>query len=360
MHSSKDDYMRLGNAHANLNELDKAQAAFEKAAELDPSGGEAYFNIGNVYVLRGDLHKCIEFYQKANDNGFKDVELFVNQAGVYQSLGENNQAVKYLTKAIKAAPLRSDFRLQKAAMFISMDKPNEALETLEELQKAIPNTTESYGMQAQIYCGMNRHDKALEVVSAALVRFTNDVFLHFVKIRILVDCKKFDEAKNEIAEVKTSEFYSHIASDVAAQEAVIYSEENNLQEAAKALTWALKYEDDFVDEQTRYLLMNLYASQKDYDLALEHAMVLENTKSNSAFCISAMYYIPHILKVQNKAEEADSRFKNLCVYLRKLSVSYPDFYEAYFYRMLAHKELGETEKALELENFLKGVEANAQ
>lgn len=55
--------MMLGQINMTLGNLDAAQAAFEKAMQLDNSTPRVYGFLGNVYLLRGDYAKARELYQ---------------------------------------------------------------------------------------------------------------------------------------------------------------------------------------------------------------------------------------------------------------------------------------------------------
>ena len=350
---NKEAYMHLGNALVNLEKFDDAIAAFEKVLLIDPNDGEAYFNVGNVYVLKDNLLKCIENYNKAEEKGFENVELYSNLAGIYRELGEITTAIRNLNKAIKVAPLRGDIRVEKAHLYIATGKYNEALETLEELQKIIPDAFEAYDLQTQIYCGLNQHDKALEIINGAVEKFEKDVVLQWIRIKVLVEMGKNDEAKQAIEAIKSAEGYETMAREVAFQESIIHSNENNLDEAAKSLESVLENEGDSVDEQVRFLLMNIYMGKKDNDKAIQQAKKLSGTQSGTLFSVSGMYYLPHLMKQQGQVEEAQKMFKELSSYLRKLSIKLPEFYEIYIYRLLTHKELGEYEKALELADYIE-------
>lgn len=355
---NKKAYMHLGNALANLDSLEEAKAAFEKVLLIDPNEGEAYFNIGNIYVLQDELYKCVENYNKAEENGFTQIELYSNLAGIFRELGDTTQAIRNLNKAIKVSPLSGEVRIEKAHIYLNEGRYNEALETLEELQKIIPDAFEAYDLQTQIYCGLKQYDKALEIIRGGVERFENDVVLKWILIKVLVEKQDYSEAKKVIYEIRTMDGYSTVEREVAFQEAIIFSNENNIDGAIESLENVLKSEGEAVDEQIRYLLMNLYLGKKDFDKSLENALKLESTHSDTLFNISGIYYVAHILKQKGKTEEAMSRFKNASVHLRKLSIKIPTFYEIYLYRLLCHKELGEYEKALELAEYIENLYPN--
>jgi len=351
----KDAYFHLGNANANLELLDEALYAFKKVVELDPSDGEAYFDIGNIYVLKNDPVKCVENYHQAEANGFKRVELYTNLAGIYMQIDETLQAIRTLSKAIKEEPLRPDLRIEKAKMYITARKYEEALNTLEELQRLFPDAFEAYDLQTQIYCGLKQYDKAREIITAAVDRFEDDVVLRWIKIKVLVEMGDYIHAKEEIDIVEKMDGYETISREIAIQEAIMYSGENNLVSAVRALEKALKREKENVDEQCRYMLMNLLYALKDYRKALEHAEKLAALNSNTLYSVSGKYYAAHIQKTLGETDAANECFKRLRIEFRKLSIQNPTFYELYMYRLLCHKEIGEFEKALQLADYIEAL-----
>ena len=353
--SAKEGYFHLGNAKANLDQLDEALDAFRRVVEIDPEDGEAYFDIGNIYLLKNDLMRCVENYNTAEERGFKRVELYSTLAAVYMHLDEGQQAVRTLSKAVKAAPLRADLRLEKAKVYIAMGKFDEALETLEEVRKLFPDAFEVYDLQTQIYSGMKRYDKALEVISGAVERFDEDVVLRWMKIKVLVEMGRIAQAKEEINIIQGMADYHTVAREVALQRSIICSLENDPKGAAEVLEQALAQEGTISDDQLRYMLMNIQYGLKQYERALENAEKLAALEDDSMFCVSGKYYAAYIRKTMGQTEAANETFRKLTAEFRRLSIKIPTFYELYMYRLLCHKEIGEFEKALELAEYMENL-----
>lgn len=354
--TQKDAYFHMGNANANLELFDNALHNFERVVEIDPDDGEAYFAIGNLYILKGDLLKCVEAYNMAEGKGFKSVELYSNLAAIYMEMQEPMQAIRTLAKGIKLEPMRPDLRIEKAKMYIASNRFAEALDTLKELQSIFPDAFEAYDLQTQIYMGMKRYDEALAIISGAVERFDEDVVLRWIKIKVLVEMGAHDDALKEIAAARRYPDYETVAREVALQEAIIYSVKNDMSATIKALEGMLDYErEGTIDGQGRFMLMNVYYGQNDYDNAMKHAKALAALQDNSLFCISGRYYIAQIMKMQGQIEAAHVEMKRLTVELRRLTIQEPTFYEAYMYRLLSHKEIGEFDKALELADYMEAL-----
>ena len=353
--SAKDAYFHLGNAEANLDRLDEALESFCRVVEIDPEDSEAYFDIGNIYLLKNNLLKCVENFNTAEEKGFKRVELYSTLAAVYMHLDEGQPAARTLSKAIKVAPLRADLRLEKAKVYIAMGKFVEALADLEDTQKLFPDAFEVYDLQTQIYSGMKRYDKALEVISGAVDRFDEDVVLRWMKLKLLVEIGHIFEAKEEIRILKRMADYDTVAREVALQQSIICSIENEPKKAEDVLEQALTQGGTISDDQLCFMLMNLQYGLKEYDKALDNAERLAALENETLFCVSGKYYAAYIRKTMGQAEAANKIFRKLVAEFRRLSIKNPTFYELYMYRLLCHKEIGEFEKALQLAEYIEDL-----
>ncbi len=91
----------LGNAYTDAGQWEQAQAAFQKAIELDPNFQSAYANLGVVYYQLGQLDLSASQYQKA-------LELDPTDGDVAYNLG-----ALYLQQALLKQPARPWTRLNR-------------------------------------------------------------------------------------------------------------------------------------------------------------------------------------------------------------------------------------------------------
>lgn len=351
-------YSAMSDAYANLEDYKQALEYQKKVILLEPEDGEAYFDMGNIYILMDDILRCVENYNKAEEKGYSSFALYKNLAEIYREIKEEELALRNYNKAIKVEPLRADIRLEKAGYYILNGHFQEALETLEDLQKIAPDLYDAYEMRAEIYSGLHQYDKALELLNGAMKILPKDVALPVVKMKILVRMGNLQEAKKEIGLVKTMDNYPDVARNVFLQEAQIAALEKDMEKARECLEKIIALSDSY-DEEAQFLLMNVYNGLGKEEKVLEIAETLSQTGTDNLYSVSGMYYVPHILMKQGKKEQAIKEFRSLASYLRKLTVSNPHFYEAYLYRLMCHKELGEFEKALELADYIQALDSGS-
>lgn len=348
-------YSVLGDACANLEQYPEALEAFQKVVILEPDNGAVYFDIGNIYILMDDICKCIENYNKAEEKGFRHYEMYRNLAGIYKTMDEPEAALRNYNKALKEQPLKMNIRLEKAGYLILLGRYQAALDVLDEAWRLVPDLFEVYAMKVQILSMMKQYDKALAVIEDATERFPDDAGLALVKMRVLTDMGRYSQVRTELEKIKEKPEYIHVKRNVLLQQSQVAALEKRMQEAVECLEEILETEEGF-DEEVRYLLMNIYNSRADDEKAMEMAESLAERQEKSIYAVSGMYTIPLLWKRAGREEEAQTEFRRLARYFRKLTVENPRFHEVYLYRILCHKELGEYDKALELADYVEALD----
>jgi len=91
-------WFHLGASCAELNELDKAIAAFERARILAPGQADTYFNLGLVYWRKGDLSKAKESYRAGLALRPRETSALQNYALLLMKTGDYKAAISPLQK----------------------------------------------------------------------------------------------------------------------------------------------------------------------------------------------------------------------------------------------------------------------
>lgn len=61
------NYMKLGHLYSQINEIDKAQEAFENVIKINPKNDKAYFMLGLIYEKKKMFAQAINAWQKCLD-----------------------------------------------------------------------------------------------------------------------------------------------------------------------------------------------------------------------------------------------------------------------------------------------------
>lgn len=346
----------LGNACASLGEYDNAIEAFSKALILEPDNGEVLFDLGNVYLLQENIKKSIEYYNKAEQAGFSNPRLFVNQAALYNAIGDEQMELRCYTKAINSNPLLGDIYLKKAMLFINMKRYAEALETLDEMRKLFPDSFETYDLAAKIYTSLGNYNEAIRVIEEGISRFPEDINMKISKMEVFMAYDKVTEAEELLTQIKASKYAHLFKRPILLQEVSIAGTKNEPEKMKELLREVISLENGICDESSRYMLMVTCNILEDYATALEMAEVLEKQDSKTVFSISGLYYKGEFLKKLGKEKEALAHFRQVTKKLRVFSTTNRSFYEVYLYRVLAHKNIGEYENAIELAEYITNLQ----
>ena len=345
-------FLDLGNACASLGEYDNAVEAFTKALTMEPNNGEVLFNIGSVYLLQENIKKSIEYYNKAEQAGFSNPRLFINQAALYNAIGDFQMELRCYTKAINENPLLGDIYLKKAFLFIELKRYAEALETLDEMRNLFPDSFETYDLAARIYTALGNSAEAIRVLDEGIARFPEDINMKISKMEVLQTNNKISEAEELLAAIKASKYAHLFEKPILLQEVSIAGVKNEPEKMKELLLKVIALENGECDESSRYMLMMTCNILEDYNTALKMAEVLEAQDSKSIFSVSGLYYKGEYLQKLGKEKEALAHFKLVTKKLRAISVTQRSFYELYLYRILAHKQVDEFDKAIELAEYI--------
>ncbi len=140
-------YDLQGRALGNLNQLDAAQAALEKATALDKKFARPLEGLGALAIQRGQYDRALEFFKKAAEIDPQHADYLYRQAQIYLLKNEREKAVTLLRDVVRRdfvhAAARNDLAwlladsgkeldsaLQLAKESVHLDPTPEALDTL--------------------------------------------------------------------------------------------------------------------------------------------------------------------------------------------------------------------------------------
>lgn len=135
----------LGNAYASTGQWPQAQAAYQKAIELDPKFQSAYANLGVVYYQLEQLDLAASQYQKALELDPRDGDVAYNLGALY---------------------------LQQA-LLSTTPNPNllqQAVDQLQQARELDPDLAEPYFSLGVAYNAMNQKDEAIAAFETFLAR----------------------------------------------------------------------------------------------------------------------------------------------------------------------------------------------
>lgn len=134
-------YNGLGIVHAALGELDKADAAYLKAIQLEPNNSESHNNYGNFLCNNGRYDDSIKHFLEAVKNPlYTTPHMAYTNAGICSNRKKDVvNAEKYFSLALRVEPLNSTAAYQLANIQFNRGDALGAKSTLQNVLIASPN-----------------------------------------------------------------------------------------------------------------------------------------------------------------------------------------------------------------------------
>lgn len=346
-------FMINGMAQADMEQWEQAIECFRKAQMLDTKAAAPYYHKGMIYFMTGDNEAGIKECNMAIELGFDKPEIYFNLGLVYEGMGEFQPAVRYYTRAIKCDMLNPYPYVCKAMVYLNQMKYEEGLEVLGELRKYCPDCFEGYHFAAAAYCSMGEYEKADTILAKAEELFEEDVDILNDRIKLLVAQEKYKEAEEKLKKAQILEKDPLQNKQLILSRAKICGLKGNMEESICLMEEALhsgKQED--MDSEIRYLLIHAFLPNKEYQKILEQAEELRALPETLPFALGAAYFKAFALS-HLKEDRKTEVYKEAICYYRNLTIRKPSVLEAYLFRSICHKELGELDKALELIEYVE-------
>ena len=160
-----DAWYLLGRTRYNENEFAAAIAAFEHALQLRPKYVEAENNLGLAWKELNDRDKAQAAFQAAIDwqgDSPVDAQPFLNLGTLLADTKNNEQAAGLITKALSLAPDNPSAHEELGKVYLAMNRLSEAQSELEKAIALSPDTSALHYKLGQILRKQGQEDRARE------------------------------------------------------------------------------------------------------------------------------------------------------------------------------------------------------
>ncbi len=160
----------LGITYTEVGEFKKAEEAFKRALESDPTYSEARMNLGILYFKMKDYEQAIKFLKEAIRDEIFDKKhvAFYHLAKVYKELGNTDLYIENLRKATAYNPLFLEAQLELGSAYMDKREYEEAEELYRSLIANNFKNPEVYLSLAKVYYETGRLDRAKEALKIVL------------------------------------------------------------------------------------------------------------------------------------------------------------------------------------------------
>src|SRR6266849_4122858 len=120
----------LGDAHSQAHQLAKAEEAYRKAAELDPSEASHQRGLGQTLLAEEKYAEALKVYQKLSDVMPDDSDVYLRIAQIYRELHQLDKAEENLVKARQYAPGSPEIMYNEAMLYQAQGRFEDAIRVL--------------------------------------------------------------------------------------------------------------------------------------------------------------------------------------------------------------------------------------
>ena len=120
----------LGDAYTQTHELAKAEAAYRKAMELDPSELSHQRGLGQTLLTEEKYSEALKVYQKLSDVMPDDSDVYLRIAQIYRELHQLDKAEENLVKARQYAPGSLEVMYNEAMLYQAQGRYEDAIRVL--------------------------------------------------------------------------------------------------------------------------------------------------------------------------------------------------------------------------------------
>ena len=132
----------LGDAYTQTKDLARAEAAYRKAAEFDPSEVSHQRGLGQTLLAEEKYPEALKVYQRLADLMPDDSDVYLRIAQIYRELHQLDKAEETLTKARQYLPGSLDVMYQEAMLYQAQGRNDDAIRVLSEAVTSVKNQAE--------------------------------------------------------------------------------------------------------------------------------------------------------------------------------------------------------------------------
>lgn len=350
-----DSYKNYGDLYMSLQEYQNAKNSYKKAMLIEKNG-LLHFLYGNACFMNDELHEGLENYNLAINEGYDSDEMMFFMGMAYEHMNDDNMAMRYFQKACVKNPSRPDYLVKKIGALVRLGMYDSANGSTDELLAKAPEMFDGYHIKTQLLLHEEKYDEAIAFAKSASERFPEDADLLYDYAKSLSLAKKLEDAIKVINSAKAMKYFADAKRQFILLEGQIFAECNNFEKAIACCDECISFESESgFDGEARFMLMNLYLAEPNFQKAFEQATEIVKQDTEDLYYYAALYYRSFCTKQLGNVDEANKFYKEANSIYRLATLKNPAAIDIYLYRAMCLKDMEDYNKALELLDFISGL-----
>ncbi|HTP69954.1 MAG TPA: tetratricopeptide repeat protein [Dongiaceae bacterium] len=267
----------LGQTLLSEEKYEEALGVYQKLIDLMPDDSDNYLRIAQVYRELHQLDKAEENLLKARQYNPGSLEILYNEAMIYESQGRYDEAIRVLTDAVTGVKSQSNvlpsrrrslaiLYQQLGMLYRDVQNFQAAIYTFQELahlgeeedRRSRPLIMDTYRLAKDM-------PKALAAGKEAIAKYPNDASIRSTYALLLGENQQTDEA----VKILTADLKGNAADrETYLNLSQVYERGRRYADAEQAARKAESYSSDPHDNEVAWLLLGaVYERQKQFDKA---------------------------------------------------------------------------------------------
>src|SRR6266571_678693 len=308
----------LGDAYTQAHELAKAETAYRKAAEADPSELSHQRGLGQTLLAEEKYREALAVYQKLTDLMPDDSDVYLRIAQIYRELHQLDKAEENLVKARQYAPGSLEVMYNEGMLYESQGRYEDAIRVLSDAVtgiKAQPSTVPSRRRSLSIlYQQLGQLYREIQNYQAAI--FTFEELGHLgeeedrrARMMIMDTYRAAKDLQKALQTGKEAMAKYPADPGIRTSYALLLGENSQTDDAAKILRAQLH--GDTADRDTYLNIAQVYERGRRYKEAEESAHAAEVLPGQPRDKEMVWFLLGAIYERQNFFDRAEDEFKKV-------------------------------------------------
>ena len=315
----------LGDAYTQAKELPKAEDAYRKAAELDPSELSHQRGLGQTLMAEEKFQEALAVYQKIADLMPDDSDVYLRIAQIYRELHQLDKAEENLVRAKQYAPGNLDVLYNEAMLYEAQGRYEDAIRVLSDAVTGIKSQPP----------GLASRRRSLSILYQQLGQLYRDAQNYQAAINTYEELGRLGDEEDRRARMMIMDTYrtakdlpkalqaskealAKYPSDPAirASHALLLGEDGQTDEAVKILRAQLQGpqsqgQASDVDRETYLNIAQVYERGRRYKEAEEAARAAEVLPGQPRDKVMVWFLLGAIYERQKFFDKAEEQFKKV-------------------------------------------------
>ncbi len=311
-------YDLLGDAYTQTKDFVKAEAAYRKAVDLDPSELTHLRGLGQTLLSEEKYADALGVYQKLADVMPDDADVYLRVAQIYRELHQLDKAEENLVKARQYAPGSLEVMYNEAMIYEAQGRYEDAIKVLSDAvtgvkgqSTVLPNRRRSlailYQQLGQLYRDAQNYQAA--VYTYQELGHLGDEEDHRTRILLMETYRQAKELPKALQIGKDAIAKYPTDNSIRSTYALLLGENQQPDEAVKLLEGSLK--NNPADRDVYLNMAQIYERAHKYNEAEQMARKAEALPGDPRENEMTWFLIGAIYERQKQFDKAEEEFKKV-------------------------------------------------